>query len=270
MMHRRVAGVVALLVTVAAAAFASRKDEVTLVLVPREDAVVRVGMDIANRYPTLLMSYKAAPNGKVSLHGWTGKEWVNVGIDDFQSGSFFRTGPDSALIVEKAGEPLPEGLVPPESWCDSVYMITTTELRPLLHLVGQYYDFKYKQWEWFSENYKLPISDINPEGLNIAWYHKRLGDHFKSVGNVGANDLSYWVAIRHPQPPKEEPVAEEAVVEEVQEEAEAPPEEAQPEMETPEDPDVDPFATDAPEAVVLGAGTAEEAVVEAQATEKDE
>lgn len=268
MMYRRVAGMVGLLLSVAVAAFASRKDEVTLVLVPREDGVVRVGMDIANRYPTLLMSYKTAPGGKTSLHGWTGTEWVNVGIDDFRAGTFFRTGPDSALIVEKDGTPVPEGLIPPETWCNSVYKITTAELRPLLHLVGQYYDFKYKQWEWFSENYKMPISDINPEGLNIAWYHTRLGDHFKSVGHVGANDLSYWVAVRHPVQAKEEPVeavAEEAVVEESGEAGEG-----QPEMEIPEDPDVDPFSADAPEAVVLGAGTAEEAAVESPDPQKEQ
>ena len=53
---------------IAAASHASRLDEVTLVMVPREDSVVRVGRDIASRYPTLLISYQVS-GGAVSLHG---------------------------------------------------------------------------------------------------------------------------------------------------------------------------------------------------------
>jgi hypothetical protein len=251
MTRKRVLGLMAIVVCLAAFSFASRKDEVTLVMVPREDGVVRVGMDIANRFPTLLMSYKTGANGAVSLHGWTGTEWVGVSLDDYQAGAFFRTGPDSALVVEKAGSPVPDSLVPPEAWCNAVYKITTTDLRPMLHLTGQYYDLKYKDWEWFSENYKLSMEAINPEGLNVAWYNKRLNENLKRAGATAGNDLQYWVALRHPvEVVVEEPPAET--------EGETDPEE-QPEMETPEDPEVNPLTNAVPAAVVLGAGNAEEA-----------
>lgn len=233
---------------------ASRKDEVTLVMIPRDDSVRRVGLDIANRYPTLLVSYKIQPNG-VSLHGWNGKEWVNISLDDFQGGDFFRTGPDSALVIEEEGVPVPETLIPPAGWCDAAYRITTTEKRPLLHLVGQYYDFKHKDWQWFSENYKMSMEAINPEGLNVSWYHKRFGDNLKK-GPVAADDLQYWVAIRHPEPvmAEEEAVSETNAVESA----------GQPEMELPDDPGVNPLTNAAPAAVVLGAGDAEEAPEEAE------
>ncbi|VGO15644.1 hypothetical protein PDESU_04229 [Pontiella desulfatans] len=252
-LRRRFTGlVIALVVCVAAASLASRKNEVTLLLVPREDRAKRIGMDIAGSQRLLLMSYAVGVDGSVSLHGWTGTEWVNVTVKKFREGAFFRTGPDSALIVEKAGVPVPDSLVPPEAWCGAVYKITTTEERPLIHLAGQYFDFKYKEWQAFAENYNLPLEAINPEGLNVSWYHKRLNEHFKKGIMVGSNDLRYWVAVRHP----EAAVAEEPVA--------VPAEEAEetPAMELPDDPDTNPLTNAAPEAVVLGADTAQEAVVE--------
>ncbi|MDF7805959.1 hypothetical protein P4E94_00820 [Pontiellaceae bacterium B12219] len=231
---------------ISAAVQASRTDEVTLVMVPRNDDAVRVGMDIATRYPTLLISYKLLPNNSASLHGWNGKEWVNITLEDFHEGNFFRTGPDSALIVEEEGISVPELVIPPAGWCTSAYKITTDEVRPMLHLFGQYYDFSYKDWKWFSENYRMSMAAINPENLNVSWYHKRLGDNLKS-GPLAADDLQYWVAIRHPVTITEAVVVEtEEVVEE------------EPVMELPDDPEVNPFAQAAPEAVVLGAGDAEE------------
>jgi hypothetical protein len=244
----------AALAGVALSVDASRKNEVTLVMVPREDGARKVGMDVSNRFPTLFLTYQVGANGVVSLHGWTGNEWVNISLNDFRDGAFFRAGPDSALIVEADGVPVPESLVPPASWCSSVYKITTTGTRPLLHLVGQYFDFKYKDWEWFAENYKLPIDAINPEGLNVSWYNKRLTDHFSSKPAKAVNDLQYWVAVRYPDPevvaeaPAKEPVAMEA-------------DEEKPAMETPEDPAPVVLTNEVPAAVVLGADTADEAAV---------
>jgi hypothetical protein len=245
----------AALLGIAISVGASRKNEVTLVMVPREDGARKIGMDVSNRFPTLFLTYKVGANGLVSLHGWTGHEWVNVSLDDFREGAFFRTGPDSALIVEEDGVAVPESLVPPEKWCSSVYKITTTGTRPLLHLVGQYFDFKYKDWEWFSENYKLPVDAINPEGLNVSWYNKRLSDHFSSTPVKGINDLQYWVAVRYPEAtvagemPAEEPVSDDAAKE-------------KPAMEIPDDPVPTVLTNEVPAAVVLGADTADEAVVD--------
>lgn len=223
-------------------AFSARKDEITLVMVPREDNVIRVGLDLADRYPTLLVSYKIS-GGSTSLHGWTGKEWVKISPQAFKDGGFFRTGPDSALIIDD-GNMLAESMLPSEEWCPAVYKITTSEIRPILHLTGQYYNFKYKDWKWFSENYKMSMEVINPEALNVAWYHKRFGDNLKQ-SPVAADDLQYWVAVRHPVS-REQSIGEEVSETNMVEAAE------QPEMETPEDAMlVNPLTNDVPEAVVI-------------------
>ena len=236
----------------ALSAGANRHEEVTLVMVPREDSVVQVGMDIANHFPTLLISYKVGANGSVSLHGWNGTEWVNITTKDFLAGDFFRTGPDSALIVEDEGTMLPDTMLPPEEWCSAVYKITTTEIRALIHLVGQYYDFSFKDWQWFSTNYKMSLDAINPEGLNVAWYHKRLSDNMKS-SPVAADDLQYWMAVRHPEPVV--PVMEEPVVETVDTNVV----ETVESMGATEETLANPLTNDVPAAVVMGADTAEEA-----------
>ncbi len=245
---------VALLFCVVFSSLAGPKNEISLVMVPREDGVVRVGMDIASRYPTLLLSYKVDANGAVSLHGWTGSEWVNVTMDAFKTGNFFRTGPDSALIIEEDGMSIPENLLPSEKWCDSVYKITTTEIRPLLHLVGKYYDFKHKDWLWFSDSYHFPVDAINPDGLNIAWYHKRLGEHLQPKQRKVVDDLIYWVAVRQPA------AGSKSIQTETVEEFEP----VEVEM---QDLDDNPLTNDVPPAVVLGAGDAEEA---AQAVETEQ
>jgi len=230
------------MVCTAVCSSAARKDEITLIMVPREDAILQMGMDIANKYPTLLMSYKLGANDTVSLHGWTGSQWVNVSREDFLAGNFFRKGPDSALIVEQAGGEVQETLLPPSNWCANVAKITTTEMRPLLHLTGQYYDFSFKDWTWFANRYNLELDAINPEGLNVAWFNKRMEDHLKSREPQGASDLQFWVSIR------QDVVADSGASASPEEEA----------VVTPMEDEMGgvPFTNEVPSAVIMGAADA--------------
>lgn len=245
MTNRKSMGCFVAVLMVCSAVFSSaaRKDEITLIMVPREEESVRLGMDIANKYPTLLISYKLGANNAISLHGWTGTQWVNVDLDDFHSGDFFKNGPHSALVVEKAGVAVPGEMLPPPGWCSNASKITTTEMRPLLHLVGQYYNFSYKDWQWFSKRYNMDMDAINPEGLNVAWYNKRMSEHLKSSEPQGASDLQYWVSIRQPE------VVTAAVIPVDTEKKEVVPAEEEPE---------NLLTNDAPAAVIMGAADAAE------------
>jgi hypothetical protein len=236
----------------------TRKEEVTLVMVPREEPAMQIGLDIFSRYPTLLISYLTTANGTISLHGWTGTQWVNIKVESFKSGIFFKNGPNSALLVEGVNMALSEDLIPSIEWCEEVSKITTTEPRPLLHLIGQYYDFNFKDWQWFSKRYNQPITAINPEGLNISWYHKRLNEHFQATGPQGASDLQYWVSIRQAMT-FEEPEVEEMDLVIVEEET----------LEEHENP----LTNSVPSAVILGAGDvpeeqAEESLPEVEVVEE--
>lgn len=217
----------------------ARKEEVTLVMVPREELTVRLGIDLANRYPTLLVSYRVLANGSVSLHGWTGTQWVNIKTEDYEAGSFFKNGPNSALIIEEENTPVPESMIPSEDWCQDVSKVTTTKTRPLIHLVGQYYNFDFKDWQWFSRRYNQPIDAINPENLNMSWYHKRLNDHLGGSDQQGISDLQYWESVRQSMTVPDSDLEEVDVESTVADDA---------------DDTENPFTNSVPSAVILGAG----------------
>lgn len=229
---------VALTVCSAISTTAARKDEITLVMVPRGEETERLGMDLVDKYGSMLLRYKTGANQAVSLHGWTGTQWVMIRPEAFQQGDFFRKGPGSAVIVEEAGKTVPSKMIPPAQWCPTVSKITTTEMRPLLHLTGRYYDISYKDWKWFAKRYNMSVDDINPEGLNIAWYHRRLAENL-TIGQQDVYDQQYWVSVRRP-------VERTAVAPVVEERA--------------ADTGIsgNPLTNEAPEAVIMGAGDAEE------------
>lgn len=245
--------VVIVVLGMALSSLASMKDVVTLLLVPREDGPVRVGMDIANKYPTLLISYVVRPNGTVSMHGWTGKEWVNVTADAYKGGEFFQKGPSSAIIVEPVGQSTPESLIPPVNWCPSVYAISTIDTRALLHLMGRHYDFNYKEWKWFSSHYHMPLESINPDSLNVAWYHRRLNENLTKPTIVGSSDLQYWMVLRSTEQMGMGLEAEVLALESG--------ETGSSEMEAPAEMLENPLTNAIPDAVVLGPGDADEEIV---------
>jgi hypothetical protein len=223
-----------------AGAAQSRKNEITLVLVPREKIVQKFNIEVGERYPTLLVSYLVLPTGAISLHGWAGKRWVNISYDDYVAGSFFKKKPSSALIVEKAGVPIPKKLIPPTTWCSDVFKITTTQLRPLVHLTGQYFGFGYKDWSWFSKRSGFAMEAINPEYLNVSWFRRSRADHADSTVSSAKEDGKFWVTVRQVVVTKkiEEPVPVETTntVEMVE----------------------NPFTNDVPPAVVMGASDVSE------------
>ncbi len=219
---------IALVIFAASVSFASSTGT-TLLLVPRTRTMVRVGVDMANRADVLLVSYKVDSNGVVSLHGWTGSRWGIVTIENFRSGSFLQTELKSAVAVGPKGGAVPAAVLPPKALAPSLYQINTSEVRPVLHLLGRYLDFKYKDWQWCAERYGFPMTHINPGGLKLSWYHRRPGEQLKNAAAVVAADLRFWQIIREPVP--------EAV----------PPEKAE-----------NPLTCELPPAIVLGAGEAVE------------
>lgn len=257
---------VVLAMGVLSSARASRKSEITLILVPRTEAMVQLGKEISDRYPSLLITYALDASGEkvTALYGWAGSQWVVIKPESFAEGKFFHNPPDSALIIEPEDQPAPEALIPPAAWCPAVAKITTTQLRPLLHLVGQYFDFDYKEWKWFAERYHMEIDAINPEHLNIKWYDQPLAAHLdrKAVPDA-SQDLQYWQMVREVVPPEPATSPEEEEKKEAptgNEKAAEPPAEA-----------VDnPLTNAVTPAVILGApdAPAEEADEEVLATEE--
>tara|TARA_E500000178_G_scaffold356637_1_gene436401 strand:+ start:5145 stop:5921 length:777 start_codon:yes stop_codon:yes gene_type:complete len=185
-----------------------------LIMVPQDEELVKVGLDLAVRHPSLLVSYRLGAQQTASLKGWTGTEWVYVSVANFLAGDFFREGPDEAIIVE-SNLPFPEALIPDASWCERVAKITTDDVRSVVHLAGRALHFEYRDWKWFSERYRLPMAKLNPSQSGIRWYNRRLGDVIGSQMSRNYEDDENWVVLRAPEPAValEEEVVEPVVVE---------------------------------------------------------
>ena len=171
----------------------------TLMLIPAEEDVIKMACDVGNTYPTILLCYKAMPNNSYALKGWNGEKWLTISGASYKEGAFLKVKPSSALVISPKGAKTPAALIPPESWCSTVYTISTTEMRPLLHLVGRHYDFSAKSWKQFAETYGFDVRSINPENINMPWYHRSPQENSEEAIQ-GAKDFQYMTTIREPDP----------------------------------------------------------------------
>ncbi|MBN2704737.1 MAG: hypothetical protein JXR23_11055 [Pontiellaceae bacterium] len=171
----------------------------TLMLIPAEEDVIKMAFDVGNTYPTILLCYKALPDNSYALKGWNGEEWLTISGASYKEGTFLKAEPSSALVISAKGAKTPAALIPPESWCSTVYAITTTEMCPLLHLVGCHYDFSAKSWKQFAKTYGFDVRSINPENVNMPWYHRSLKENSEGA-TQGVKDFQYLTTIREPEP----------------------------------------------------------------------
>jgi len=198
-----------LLVCLVAVPSYAAKKEITLLVVPKEETCMRIALDLANNYPVMVLAYSQL--GKtLRIQGWTGTKWVGIRTESYKEGTFFKVGPDRAILIESEDVPLPEQLVPPTSWCPASTKISTAQPRVVLHLLGRYFDFPYEHWKWFAGRYGFTLDEINPEGLNIHWYHRRLDENLFHKRAYGNDDIQFWVPLTEAiVPVVEVPVLEE-------------------------------------------------------------
>lgn len=168
-----------------------------LLLFPHNEQSVKVGLDIAERHESLLVTYKLGAQNTVSLRGWTGTEWVYISVPNYQSGDFFREGPEKAIIID-GYDSFPDALLPSEAWCDAVYKVSTMQLAPIIHLCGRRLHFEYNDWKWFSDRYGIALEDINPNFHGVRWFNRRLGDVLKNTHAKSDKDEVFWNVIREP------------------------------------------------------------------------
>jgi hypothetical protein len=186
------------------------RQDITMLVVPREPQAIQVAQDLSRRYPVMIVCYQLAPTGPV-LHAWNGKSWVGISTNDYTNGTFFTQRPRHAVIVEQQGLAAPEILIPNGTWCDSGNRLTSSEPRVMIHLLGRYFDFPYRYWMQFSKRYNYALEEINPALINVLWWHYR-GDKvipaFKS--RDFDRDMDKWLDLEITPPAPIEPVLIEA------------------------------------------------------------
>jgi len=185
------------------------KNEITMLVVPREVIPLQIAQDIARRYPVLLVSYQTAP-GALRIHAWNGEEWVFVPVEDYVSGTFFSTRPSHAILIQSERIPAPDVLIPDSLWCPTANRLTSTDPRVMIHLLGRYFDFPFRHWNQFAERYGYTLEEINPSLVNVHWWNLR-GDEFlrRRANRQFFVDENQWYYQETLQPPAEPLLPEE-------------------------------------------------------------
>ena len=188
------------------AARALWQSDITMLVVPREVLPLQIAQDISRRYPVLLVSYQTA-RGELKLHAWNGDNWVGVPVEDYANGTFFANRPKHAIVVEYDRFRAPAALTPNSTWCESASRLTSTEPRAILHLLGLYFDFPFRDWDQFAERYGYSLEEINPTLSNVHWWNLS-GDELavKRAKRDFVIDLDKWQYLATLPPPPIVPV----------------------------------------------------------------
>jgi len=185
---------------------ANPKNEITMLVVPRDAKTIQIAQDISRRYPVLIVSYQQTPE-QVKLYAWNGDGWVDIPVEDYTNGVFFANRPHHTIIVEAENTPAEDLLVPDGTWCDSGNRLLSTEPHVLIHLLGRYFDFPFRIWRQFSMRHNEPFEKINPAFINTYWWHHYGEDIFakRSLRDPEA-DMDKWLYLDITPPPPIEPV----------------------------------------------------------------
>jgi hypothetical protein len=161
--------------------FAGRTRDITMLIVPREVIPARIAMDIARRYPAIVVTYQGSGD-RLKIQAWDGKSWVGISHEDYVRGSFFMNPPTHAILVEDPMSPAPDLLVPDGTWCASGSRLKSTDARVMIHLLGLYFNFPYRTWKDFAHAYRYPIS---PGGITAAMNYIRGSGILTSIWTFG-------------------------------------------------------------------------------------
>ncbi len=204
MIKKNVLTILILLSAVCLNAQTNPKKEITMLVVPRDAKTIQIAQDIAEHYPVLIVCYQQTHN-LPKLHAWNGEGWVDISVEDYETGVFFENPPQHAIIIEPENTPSAELLVPDGIWCESGNRLTTTDPRTMIHLLGLYFDFQHRQWKQLAQAHGLSVADINPGLLNIYWWQYPE----KRPTLDPEDDMDHWLFLDITPPPPVEPVVTE-------------------------------------------------------------
>ncbi len=204
MIKKNVLTILILLSAVCLNAQTNPKKEITMLVVPRDAKTIQIAQDIAEHYPVLIVCYQQTHN-LPKLHAWNGDGWVDISVEDYETGVFFENPPQHAIIIEPENTPAAEVLVPDGTWCKSGNRLTTTDPRTMIHLLGLYFDFPHRHWRALAQAHGLSVADINPGLLNIYWWQYPE----KRPTLDPEDDMDHWLFLDITPPPPVEPVVTE-------------------------------------------------------------
>ena len=174
---------------------ANWKDNITMLVIPREPVLIQIAQDISRRYPVLLVCYQQRGE-QLSIHAWNSKNWVPISKEDYAAGTFFKNAPKHAVIVEKEEGAAADVLIPDGTWCAHGNRLVSTDPRTVIHLLGRHFDFSYSHWMQFCRRYDYALEAVNPSLINVYWWHYKGEDVLPALeARDYKADMDKWVYI---------------------------------------------------------------------------
>lgn len=145
----------------------------SLIVAPDRYSVMQVCFDMVNTVPAVLASYQGqADTQDPTIYVWNGSEWVFVSLKDYREVNFLQQMP-SRIVLVGDDRTLPAVLVEASSWAPKVDRITQLSNAALVNDFGRLFDFKSRDWAWFSKRYNLQLTDESEPLRNSSWYDQR-------------------------------------------------------------------------------------------------
>ncbi len=143
----------------------------TVMMVPAEPNMVRVGLDMVDREDVLLMSY--APASKPTdpfLHVWNGTAWLRVPSSRYANGSFLKNNPGTVLILG-GNDALTTVLIEQAvDWSPEVLNVEPGQVTEVINSLGKLFQFSRSDWKWFAAEYDLQLENLNEGRKEAGWY----------------------------------------------------------------------------------------------------
>jgi hypothetical protein len=134
-----------------------------ILVVPARKLSVRLGFHLMQVREVGLVSYRTLPGREEPLmHVWNGRDWVEIGLEEFRAGSFLPATPRRLFIVGDRSV-LPASLAVDPVWCGQVYRLETLAISELINGFGRAMRFTGKEWKWIARQWDLSLTDENAE-----------------------------------------------------------------------------------------------------------
>ncbi len=138
-------------------------DAATVIVMPARTRVVQLAFQVARVKDVGLVAYNNSPSLAAPLiHVWNGREWVQIGVDEYVSGTFLPSGVDHLFVLGDSTS-LPAAMAGDPKWAAHVHKTADLNVASLLNVLGPVLKFSSSEWRWLAEQNGLEITDRNAD-----------------------------------------------------------------------------------------------------------
>ncbi len=180
MIHRKLAVLILGFLVVTAAALlpasAALDSSATLIVMPARTRVIQLAFQVARVKDVGLVCYNNSRTLAAPLvHVWNGREWIQIGMDEYASGSFMPSKIANVFILgDSAG--LPAAMTVDPAWAGTVHKTADLGIASLLNRFNEVLKFSGSQWRWLADQNGLKLNDSNIERRRYGRWGKNNSD----------------------------------------------------------------------------------------------